>query len=123
MARRRAPGDPMPEPVVKDMVKAWYDARGAWSFAPVSNGMGKHGIHDRVGCVPITITPDMVGKRIGAFVSVEAKSTGRRGEKNRGMSKNQYENMVEILVAGGASTVCDGEEDLKNLTRLWPWLT
>lgn len=103
---------------VKDLVKDWYDDRAAWHYAPIQNGMGVHGIHDRIGCVPIIITPDMVGKRIGMFVSIESKAPGRRGEKDRGMSKHQKDHLREIVAAGGLSICCDGPEDLADLD-LW----
>lgn len=96
---------------VKALVKKWFDARGAWHYAPIQNGMGVAGIHDRIGCVPITITPEMVGKRFGLFVSVESKRPGRRTEKDRGMSAKQREHLTSILAAGGVALVCDGGED------------
>ncbi len=97
---------------VKDILKDWFTAHAAWHYAPIQNGLGVHGIHDRIGCVPVTVTPAMVGKRIGLFVSVEAKRPGRRGEKNRGMSTHQYNHMIDIIVASGISLCCDGQEDL-----------
>lgn len=96
---------------VKSLVKKWYDNRHAWHYAATQSGLGESGIHDRVGCVPITITQDMVGRKFGLFVSVESKKPGRRGEKNRGMSPAQWRHMVDILAAGGVSIVCDGGED------------
>lgn len=101
---------------VKALVKEWFDVRGAWHYAPIQNGMGVHGIHDRIGCVPITITPEMVGKKIGLFVSVEAKRPGRRGEERRGMSAHQAQHMLDIRKAGGVSILCDGNEDLTDLS-------
>lgn len=103
---------PKTENDVKALVKDWFASHGAWSYSPVQNGMGVHGIHDRIGCVPIIVTPRMVGKKIGLFVSIEAKKPGRRGEERRGMSKHQELNMNEISAAGGFSIVCDGEGDL-----------
>ena len=114
--------DPVTEDDVKDLLKDWFDKRNAWSYAPIQNGMGVHGIHDRVGCMPVTITPDMVGKTVGFFVSVEAKRPGRRGEKDRGCSKHQQLNLIGILEAKGVSFVCDGEEDLRKAGERWPWL-
>ena len=102
---------------VKTLVKAWFDALHAWSYAPIQNGLGVHGIHDRIGVIPVTVTPAMVGKRIGLFVSIESKRPGRRNEHYRGMTKHQYNNMVEILTASGLSIVCDGQEDLDGLSR------
>lgn len=101
---------------VKDkIVKPWYDGKEAWHYAPIQNGLGVHGIHDRIGCVPIVVTPQMVGKRIGLFVTVEAKRPGRRGEKDRGMNKHQKDNMTEIRAAGGLSICCDSFEDITDL--------
>ena len=102
---------------VKALVKKWYDALGAWSYAPIQNGLGVHGIHDRVGCVPFLVTPAMVGKKIGLFVSVESKKPGRRGEKDRGMTSRQRHNLHGIRKASGLSICCDGQEDLDGLTR------
>ena len=101
---------------VKALVKQWFADRGGWSYAPIQNGMGEHGIPDRVGCIPVTVTPEMVGKRIGLFVSIEAKAPGRRGELREGMSKHQQLKLKAIREAGGLSIRCDGYEDLSGLS-------
>lgn len=100
---------------VKAILKDWYDMVCAWHYAPIQNGLGAHGIHDRVGCVPVIITPEMVGKKFGLFVSVEAKKPGRRGEQDRGMSKHQKLNLDAIVAAGGVAICCDGFDDLSLL--------
>lgn len=96
---------------VKALVKKEYDRAGAWSYAPIQTGMGVHGIPDRIGCVPVTITPEMVGQRVGLFVAVESKRPGRRGEKNAGASGQQVDILHDILDAGGVAMLADGEED------------
>ena len=96
---------------VKALVRDWFIDRNAWHYAPIQNGMGAHGIHDRIGCVPIVITPEMVGRKFGLFVSVESKRPGRRAEPRRGMTTMQAMHMDEILEAGGVSICCDGKED------------
>jgi hypothetical protein len=100
---------------VKDMVRQWFDSKGAFSWCTVQNGLGIHGIHDRTGVVPLVVTPAMVGKRIGLLVSVEAKAPGRRTEQNRGMSKHQVLFWEGVTGAGGLSICCDGQEDLDRL--------
>ena len=102
---------------VKAIVKKWYDEKQGWHWAPVSNGMGVHGVADRVGCIPLTVTPAMVGCRIGVMVAIESKRPGRRGEPRRGMSQHQHDHMVDIKAAGGFSICCDGYEDLAELDR------
>src|ERR1035437_1913389 len=107
--------DPESEAEVKVLTKQWYESRDGWSWAPVSNGMGVHGVPDRVGVIPCVVTPAMVGKLVGLFVGIEAKRPGRRGEKDRGMSKHQVLFMARVREAGGLSIVCDGAEDLEQL--------
>lgn len=108
--------EPETEKAVKELVKDWYREHRAWSYAPIQNGLGEHGIHDRIGCVPVVVTEEMVGKQIGLFVSVEAKAPGRRGEPRRGMSAHQQLKLEEIRKAGGISICCDGAQDLNLLS-------
>jgi hypothetical protein len=103
------------ENAVKELVFQWFKSRGGFSYAPVQNGLGVHGVPDRLGVIPITVTPAMVGKRIGLFVSVEAKRPGRRNESYRGMSKHQVLFWEGVIKAGGLSICCDGYEDLQRL--------
>ena len=102
---------------VKDIVRQHLDGLNAHHFAVVQNGMGTHGIHDRIASAPIVVTQEMVGKRIGLFVTVEAKRPGRRNEKDRGMSKRQVIFMEDSRKAGGVSICCDGFEDLELLDQ------
>lgn len=105
---------------VKTLVHDWFKAQAAFSFAVVQNGLGIHGIPDRIACQPIVVSPEMVGKVIGLFVSVEAKRPGRRGEPDRGMSKHQVIFMEGVNDAAGVSICCDSEDDLRLLDhRLW----
>lgn len=97
---------------VKDIVRQWCDAHDAHHFAVVQNGMGVHGIHDRLAALPITITPEMVGKKVALFLAIECKKPGRRNEPDRGMSKHQVIFMEGVKKAGGVSVCCDGYEDL-----------
>ena len=107
--------EPTTEVHVKDMVRQWYDAHGAHHYAIVQSGLGVHGLHDRVGTIPIVVTQAMVGKRIGLTVTVESKRPGRRNEKDRGMSKHQVLFKEGVQRAGGVSICCDGQEDLDAL--------
>lgn len=107
--------DPVTEAHVKDMVRQWYDAHGAHHYAIVQSGLGVHGLHDRVGTIPIVVTQAMVGKTIGLTVTVESKRPGRRNEPDRGMSKHQVLFWEGVTGAGGLSICCDGVEDLARL--------
>jgi len=97
---------------VKKIVKKVFDDALAWSYAPIQNGMGVHGIPDRVGCVPVRVTKEMVGSVVGLFVAVEAKRPGRRGEKNAGATGQQIDQLRGIIDAGGIAMLIDGEDDV-----------
>jgi hypothetical protein len=109
---------PKSENHIKDMIRQWCDRREAHHFAIVQSGMGVHGLPDRLACVPIVVTPEMVGKRIGLLVGIEAKRPGRRNEPRRGMSAHQELQMEGIRKAGGLFACVDGEEDLLDLDAL-----
>jgi hypothetical protein len=111
--------NPKSEADIKALVKDWFDAHDAWHFAPVQNGLGVHGIPDRIGVVPVTVTQEMVGKRIGLFVAVEAKRPGRLNEQDRGMSKHQVLVKDGINDARGFAICCDGAADLKDLDMMF----
>lgn len=105
---------------VKELVHEWFKERFGWSYAPIQNGLGVHGIADRVGGIPIVVTPAMVGKKVNLAVTIESKKPGRRGEKDRGMSKHQLLFMEAVRAAGGLSICCDGQDDLDVLDN---WIT
>lgn len=102
---------------VKKLVKKVFDDVLAWSYAPIQTGMGAHGIPDRVGCVPVRITQEMVGSVVGLFVAVEAKRPGRRGEKNAGATGQQIDQLRGIIDAGGIAMLVDGDVDVSILHR------
>lgn len=109
---------PSSENDVKKLVKEWYTLHGGWSFAaPTSRGMGVHGIHDRIGVIPVRITPEMVGKTVGVFVSVEAKKPGRRDEKNAGATQGQIDFGKDVLRHFGFAALADCQLDLERLHR------
>lgn len=92
-----------PEGKVKAQIKAWLKKLLAWQFAPVSNGMGRHGIPDHIVCLPVIITPEMVGQRIGRFVAIEAKA---------GKGKPTPRQLIELAAireAGGIAMVVNEE--------------
>lgn len=104
-----------PEGKVKKMVDKYLAKATAWFFKPVSNGLGKHGIPDYICCVPVTVTQDMVGKKVGVFTAIEVKAVGRRREENRGASALQVIVMDDITDRGGFAGVVDSEADMCQL--------
>lgn len=82
---------------------------GAWGYMPVQTGYGQHGIPDHIYCVPIKITPDMVGKTVGLFVGIEAKT-----ERGR-LTKFQKMVLNKITEAKGVATVIYGVDEVPSL--------
>jgi hypothetical protein len=88
-----------PEAKVKDGVKQFLKARGAWFFMPVSNGMGQVGIPDIIVCYK------------GVFVAIETKAPG----KIANVTPNQERVLKEIRLNDGFAFVVDSTNDLKLL--------
>lgn len=104
-----------PEGKVKEACKRKLKRMGAYFFMPVSNGMGAHGIPDIICCLPVEITEDMVGMRLGVFAGVETKAPG----KLKNVTPLQEKNLKEINDAGGFGDVIDNANDLG---KRWPTL-
>lgn len=88
-----------------------------WYFSPVSNGMGVHGIPDKICCVPVTVTRDMVGKTVGLFVAIENKA----GDKDEPTERQRIQ-MRAIKRAGGIAVLVN-ETRLSILGQLLAVLT
>lgn len=132
---------PVNEGDVKDGIKDVFKELDAWFYMPVQTGMGVGGIHDFIACVPVTVTQEMVGKRIGLFVSVETKAPelvadllrlAKAGRKSAHLAKDgqfvsnnslQTYHADAIHDAGGIAKVSDDAKVLRDelsrtLTRL-----
>lgn len=82
-----------------------------YQIMPATGYGGSVGIPDHVACMPVTITPEMVGKTFGAFIGVESKTpTG----KLHGL---QSINISWIIAAGGFAQVVYSEEGAQVLKQ------
>lgn len=79
----------------------------AWQYMPVQFGYGVKGVPDHIACVPLKITPSMVGRTLGIFVGVEAKRLGKEPDAHQWLQLNS------IKDAGGAIFVVDGTKSEK----------
>lgn len=69
------------------------------------------GSPDLVGWKSVTITPDMVGRRVAVFVGVEAKTpVGRLSDEQRAF-------LGALEAAGGIAVVARSTEDLARVLR------
>ena len=97
--------------VKKKVIKPWFQKMNGWCFMHVPKGFGVGGIPDYVGCVPIVVTQEMVGKTIGLFVAPEAK----RPTNKHNSSTLQKERMKEIDEAGGVTGVVSCVWDMAHM--------
>jgi len=97
--------------VKKKIIEPWLARLDAWFFMQVPTGYGKAGVPDYVACVPMTITPEMVGQRIGLFVAPEAK----RPSKKSNVSPSQLKQIDEIDQAGGITGVISNQADCDHM--------
>lgn len=72
-------------------------------------GLGK-GTHDWIGMKSVIVTPDMVGKKIAVFASIEGKSG------QRDMTKEQKIFKDVVISRGGIAFKATGPQDIP---RTW----
>jgi hypothetical protein len=77
----------------------------------VRAGLQAPGASDLIGFVPVTITPEMVGRTIAVFVAAEVKTlTGRA-------SPEQLNFIDFVQKSGGIAGVCRSAEDAEKLLK------
>ena len=57
------------------------------------------GSSDLIGFMPVTITPDMVGRKVALFLAVEAKAPGGHTDIERKAAQDRF--IDAVLAAGG----------------------
>lgn len=97
--------------VKKKIIKPWLNATHAWFFMHVPRGMGIAGVPDYIACMPVVITPEMVGKKVGLFVAPEAKSPSKKSN----VSPSQALQMRLIDEAGGITGVISSQADCERM--------
>jgi hypothetical protein len=103
-----------PESYEKDDICKCLDSIKAWSFRPFMAGYGKSGVPDIIACIPLVITQEMVGMRIGAFCGVEVKREGKQA------TSLQTARMKEIGAAGGLA-FCGTAEAVNPFIKKLPY--
>lgn len=71
------------------------------------------GSGDLVGWMPVTITPEMVGRRVAVFASVEIKTDNGR------IQDNQRHWADTVNDAGGIAIITNGPEQAEKLMKGW----
>lgn len=73
---------------------------------------------DLIGIVPVTITPDMIGKTIGVFTALEVKAPDwtLRPSDSRGLAQSKFHDIVK-KAGGYAGFVASPDDMLKVIGR------
>lgn len=80
----------------------------------VRAGLEADGASDLIGITTITITPEMVGQKIGVFTAVEVKKP--EWKKPSGETEEQQENFInQVRKRGGIAFFINNHEKLKTL--------
>jgi len=90
------------EKVVKEQVKKILNKYGAYSYMPVSNGMGAPAL-------------DFIACHRGRYLSIETKRLGLQATPRQAVT------MGKIRAAGGKAMVFDGSDE--HVMELISWLT
>ena len=72
--------------------------------------IGEDGVSDLIACVPVVITPEMVGKRIGVFTAIETNKINDSTSKERKESQGKFIARVQAL--GGIATIARSTQDV-----------
>lgn len=78
----------------------------------VDAGIGGNGGGDLVGYKIMTITQDMVGKKIAQYTEIEAKTSKGRP------SDDQLKRINRLTLDGGIAGICTCADDVKKLLTL-----
>lgn len=74
-------------------------------------GVGNPGGSDLIGIKTITVTPDMVGKKIGVFTAIEVKTPSGK------VSEQQQRFLSMVGVLGGLSGIARSVDDASEILR------
>lgn len=112
------------ESLVNDAVKDWAKLRGGVLYrnrrgmvdlasgAKMPIGLGPNGYGDLVGYLPVTITPEMLGRTIAVYCMVESKVRGVP-------EPHQQARIDEVRAAGGIAGGACNAEDAEIVLSSW----
>ena len=92
----------------RNNVGCLQDRNGQW----VRFGVANPGGSDLIGFHTITITPDMVGKKVAVFAAVEVK------QKKGRTSKEQQAFIDNVILRGGIAGVARSKDEALSLLTL-----
>lgn len=118
-----------PESASNDAVKQWANYRNGilyrnrrgmvdmpWGKMPF--GLGPNGYGDNVGYLTITVTPEMVGRKIAVFSMIECKRADK-ALSTPDTNDHQEKMIQEVRSAGGFAGFARQAEDAERLWQEW----
>lgn len=93
-------------PLFRNLVGKFKTVDGQW----VNAGLGR-GSSDLIGWTSVTVTPNMVGKKVAVFTAVEVKVPGARTAPRRLADQRQF--VEAVLQDGGYAGFADTIEKAK----------
>lgn len=104
------------EIILSGVGKFFKNVRGLFytrEGTPIRAGLGVNGAADLIGFVPVKITPDMVGRTVPIFASIEVKKTGGT------IQENQNDWVDAVRRNGGIACVAKNTETVKKVIDEW----
>ncbi len=130
ISRPRAPNGKQPESASNDAVKAWANLRNGTLYrnrrgmltlpsgGKMPYGLGPNGYGDNVGYLTITVTPEMVGRRIAVYTMVECKRADKALHAPD-PDDPQLKYILEVTDAGGIAGFARHAEDAELILERW----
>ena len=82
----------------------------------VRAGLQADGASDLIGFTVVTVSPEMVGKQVAVFTSVEVKRRGFKGPRTE-TEKKQAKFIAYINSKGGIGFFCDDGKNIHSLIK------
>lgn len=77
--------------------------------------IGENGVSDLICCVPVVVTADMVGQRIGVFTAIETKKQNDSTAKARKISQGNF--IARVKALGGFAGIARSVEDVEGVIK------
>ena len=128
--KRSGPRGKQPESASNDAVKQWANLRNGVLYrnrrgmfelpngTKLPYGLGPNGYGDNVGYLTITITPDLVGRKVAVFSMIECKRADK-ALKDPSEYGDQFKYIEEVRDAGGIAGLARQAEDAEEILTNW----
>ena len=96
----------------RNTVGAYRTKWGGW----IRYGLAP-GTSDRIGWTTVTITQEMLGRKLAVFTAIEEKRPKKKGQAAGKVQDNQADFIEEVKQAGGIAGKASCEEDVLTILK------